>query len=680
MQARFSVVRRHALSAFGGILFLATPVTGGAQSPPAQPEASQPAPAQSTTEQDAPAQVPAAQAPAVESAPSRSATEQDAPPQRPVADHEEWRKSLAVAPKPSGGCHAATFPDRQWREVPCKTPPTKLFLPSLKGTTDLNTVGGSGPDFAATVTGHITRAEGSFDSVTGVTATPAYSLQINTDFFDTSTCSGSPNTPTATGGCRGWEQFVYHSSGVGVMQYWLIQYGPTGTMCPTPRSASCDGSHVFTDGWCPIKLGTSANPIYCVVNAAAGVPATAQAATSLGQLRVRGTAAGVSGATTDAMAVTVGGTAFAANGNNYFPDLGTKWREAEFNVFGDCCNQQAVFNSGVNAVVRIETDSGTRLGPGCDRRTFTAESTNLTLQNTPPSAATSGLPALVFAQSNPAPSGGAADCTDAVSLGDTHLTTFNGTHYDFQASGDFVLADAGPDFLVQSRQASGAPTWPDAAVNKAVATRMGKTTVAVCLAPTRVLIDGKRRALSDRQSVSASDDITVSRAGDTFIIQRRNGDSVRARLNRGAKPVFDWIDVNVYLGDRSQTAKVRGLLGNPDGNRDVVASADGTILREPVSFEDLYFRYGKSWRVPESESFLCKDGKIKPGEPRKPLYAGDLDRAQQERARAICDKAGVKEQALADCILDVTVLGTPRAAAVHARAPVPAVIWQANVR
>jgi hypothetical protein len=277
--------------------------------------------------------------------------------------------------------------------------------------------------------------------------------------------------------------------------------------------------------------------------------------------------------------------------------------------------------------------------------------------------------------------GGRQTAGDAVSLGDTHLTTFNGLHYDFQASGDFLLAEAGPNFVVQTRQASGAPTWPNAAVNKAVATRLGKTTVAVCLAPTRVLIDGRFHSLPDRTSVSLADDITLSRAGDLYIIQRDNGDSVRARLNHGTQPQFDWIDVTVYLGDRSQIPKVRGLLGNPDGDRDLIGLADGAVLREPVTFDVLYHRYGQSWRVPPAASLLCKDQHIEVGDPRKPFYANDLTEAQQDRARALCTNAGVKQPAaLADCILDATVLGTSRAAAGLARAPVPTAVWQAGSR
>lgn len=643
MKSPSSVLRRHIVSTLGALIatILVWPAVSGAQpTPPA-------------------------------TGPTPSATSEPS-----TTEREAWRKELMAVPRPATGCYTATYPERAWRSLPCKPPPSKPYFPQTGGMTQPETVGGAGPDFVASVAGHIRQAEGSFDSVTGVTATPAYSLQLNTDFFPTSTCTGLPNP-----GCRGWEQFVYESGGTGFIQYWLIQIGPAGTQCPIPRGAHCVAGSVSSDGWCPFSLGTSANPVFCAVNAASAVPAPATAATSLGQLKVHGAASGVSGATSDAMTVTVAGTPFAAAGDNRFPDLNTAWKEAEFNVFGNGGGSQAVFNSGASATVRVAVDSGATTGPGCDLRSFTAESTNLTLQNTPPAAASGSLPALVFAETDPAPSGGAADCTDAVSLGDTHLTTFNGLHYDFQAAGDFLLAQSGPDFVVQTRQASGAPTWPNADVNKAVATRMGRTTVAVCLAPTRLLVNGRAHALADHKSVSLPDQITVSRAGDLYVIQRINGDSVRARLNQGSQPKYDWIDVNVYLGDRSKIPNVRGLLGNPDGDRNLLGMSNGTILKEPVSFEDLYHRYGTSWRVSARESLLCKDRKIEYGDPRAPFYTNDLTKDQQERGREICTKAGVKQPAaMADCILDVTVLGTQRAAPGHARAPVPGVVWQAGSR
>ena len=66
------------------------------------------------------------------------------------------------------------------------------------------------------------------------------------------------------------------------------------------------------------------------------------------------------------------------------------------------------------------------------------------------------------------------------------------------------------------------------------------------------------------------------------------------------------IDVTVYLGDRSQTPKVCGPLGNPDGDPNLCGLSDGTVLREPVSSDALYHRYGESWRVPSRASLLCR--------------------------------------------------------------------------
>ena len=401
-------------------------------------------------------------------APTSTEPAQTATTEHPTGvEWENWRKAM-LATRPAGGCFTATYPDRQWRQVPCKTPSGKLYLPRRGPTSQIEIVGGKGPDVVAVVTGHITEAEGSFDSVTNVSSVCSvpcpnqtcptnptctsgstangYSLQINTERFTTSTCSGSPD-PTQ---CKGWQQFVYDSQGGGVIQYWLITYGPAGTMCPMPRGASCQPNKVSTDGWCPFQFKPT-EPVYCVVNAEAAAPAPAELITSLSQIRVTGGAAGSNPASaTDSIAVSVGNHFYTQSGNNYFPDLGSQWQEAEFNVFGDSDGNQAVFNSGATLVVRIAVSSGTDKGPGCRLTSYTGESTNLTLGNSLPTASPGSAPALVFSATNPAPTGALATCADALSLGDTHLRTFGGLLYDFQGTGDFLLAETGPEFVVQN--------------------------------------------------------------------------------------------------------------------------------------------------------------------------------------------------------------------------------------
>jgi hypothetical protein len=238
-------------------------------------------------------------------------------------------------------------------------------------------VGGNGPDFIATpATGHIGVSEGSFDTATGITSTDSYELQLNTDFFKTTVCPGGVSDPS----CRGWEQFIYTSDGSAYIQYWFIKYGPSGTLCPTPRHTGCDGL-VHSDGWCPFDLGNGF--VYCAIDAGSepsGV--VSRPLSSLASLKLAGATA--SGGSNDAITFTDSGTPHAATGDNRFPDFGSEWQQAEFNVFGNGGNKTVTFNSGANVRVRTQVLSGTNIGPNCSLGSFTGESNNLTLSNTPP--------------------------------------------------------------------------------------------------------------------------------------------------------------------------------------------------------------------------------------------------------------------------------------------------------
>ncbi len=194
-------------------------------------------------------------------------------------------------------------------------------------------------------------------------------------------------------------------------------------------------------------------------------------------------------------------------------------------------------------------------------------------------------------------------CAHGTSIGETHLTNFNGLLYDFQASGDFLLAQAGSDFIVQTRQALTVtnPRWiKNATINKAVATQMGPTRVAVCLEPTRLIVNGKRNDLADGNTLPLASGVSVSRSGNVYVITRQGGETVRATLNNNN--INSWIDVAVDLG-HPPVAEVHGLLGNANGNtsEDGIATRNGTVLTEPVSFTDLYHSYADSWRVAAAE-------------------------------------------------------------------------------
>ena len=362
--------------------------------------------------------------------------------------------------------------------------------------------------------------------------------------------------------------------------------------------------------------------------------------------------------------MTEGTTVYPATGGNYFPDLGSQWQEAEFNVFGDGNGDQAVFNANSTLQVRNSVTSGTAAAPNCDQQSFTGESNNLTLVTLLPPVAHTGTPSLVFQESNVAGST-QTTCAGAVTVGDTHITTFDGLYYDFQAAGEYLLAQDGPDFIVQTRQASGAPTWPNADVNKAIATKMGNTRVAVYIEPTRLVVDGAATNLADGKSILLPTGVQVTRQGNVYTMTSESGDRVVTTLNS------TWIDVSVGLGFTPRP-QVLGLLGNPLGNGLNLFTSNRVALAAPVLFGDLYQIYAPSWRVPPRESLFGEETTIKFGVATKPFHATDLTTTQASHARAICEAAGVKNAVLLDsCMIDTTVLNDETAAKVFVHLPLP---------
>jgi hypothetical protein len=116
----------------------------------------------------------------------------------------------------------------------------------------------------------------------------------------------------------------------------------------------------------------------------------------------------------------------------------------------------------------------------------------------------------------------------------------------------------------------------------------------------------------------------------------------------------------------------RGLLANPSGNAQELMTANGTVLKAPVSFTNLYDSYADGWRVRPNESLFTVESTIKAGIPDKIFYARQLNAQEYARARRICAAAGVKSQALLDaCTLDNAVLNDMAAAEVFVHAPRP---------
>ena len=194
----------------------------------------------------------------------------------------------------------------------------------------------------------------------------------------------------------------------------------------------------------------------------------------------------------------------------------------------------------------------------------------------------------------PAPPVGAT----ASSYGDPHLITLDGLAYDFQAVGEFVLIEAtsSAPFLVQVRY--GAVAGSDVASEAtAVATKLGTARVTVDLArPDLVEVEGVALNLASAVGGASVGDGEIYYDGEAVTIVYASGEQLRIDL------FADFLNTSVSI---AATREVRGLLGNNDGDpTNDIALPDGTVLAQPVSFEELYGLYADAWRISDVTSLF----------------------------------------------------------------------------
>jgi len=186
-------------------------------------------------------------------------------------DWNAWRASMSRVPLPKNGCFKASYPSTEWLDVPCTTPPSYPLQRTHVGGTSPDTVGGGGTnDFAALVSGLILAAEGSFISVTpgitemgntysppncavptGTNVANAFTLQLNTNTFASTASKKLCSSGSTKSICKGWQQFTFdNNAGQAYIQYWLENYGTTGTACPTnwyPSSSDSNEVDCYTN-------------------------------------------------------------------------------------------------------------------------------------------------------------------------------------------------------------------------------------------------------------------------------------------------------------------------------------------------------------------------------------------------------------------------------------------------
>ncbi len=277
-------------------------------------------------------------------------------------------------------------------------------------------------------------------------------------------------------------------------------------------------------------------------------------------------------------------------------------------------------------------------------------------------------------------------CTaSSKSSGDPHLTTFDDLHYDFQASGEFILFERLEDGLMaQSRVGNDYPNG-DVTYNKALA--IGWNNLHLGFYSTghepfeggRIVYNGTALTLDEMQSITLPingvGDATLARElGPHYLLTLPNGQgSARLFIKERPQP---HINTQFFIPYNS-AYHYRGLMGNYNhDSSDDLKLRDNTILND-ASYQNLYgcenqqpcFAYGdQGWLVTPQESIfdypvgvstqdytLFDEGYIQPGgEVTLPAVGSP----EYQELKDACVNQGVQQQSLlADCMYDFYVTG-----------------------
>ncbi len=301
---------------------------------------------------------------------------------------ESWRAFMMQNPASEDGCFKAAYPSYLWEKVQCKVAEHPRFHPVARKTQNLE-VTGNGNDFVAKATGLISKASGTFPTVTGVRTESSvgvaafggggilgpneFSLQINSNFTGTTAaCQGHS-------GCTVWQQFVYapdfavQGEAAVFIESWLINFG----------SLNCPGAFQ-SDG-----AGD------CVINSAF-TAAPDEPITTLGKLTLSGSA---TAGGNDVVVFSNGTTAFSLSAKDSVVDIAQVWTEAEFNVVGNAGGSRANFNRGSSVTVKLALTDGSSSAPACVANAgTTGETNNLNLHTC--STAGGATPSIQFTESN----------------------------------------------------------------------------------------------------------------------------------------------------------------------------------------------------------------------------------------------------------------------------------------
>ncbi len=236
---------------------------------------------------------------------------------------------------------------------------------------------------------------------------------------------------------------------------------------------------------------------------------------------------------------------------------------------------------------------------------------------------------------------------DGYNDGDTHITTVNGTHYDFQAAGEFVALRDANGMEIQTRQTS-VPSAPWVSVNTAIAARVGKHRVTwqphLSGVPDpsglQLRMDGVLTTIGET-GVNLGDGgrITKSASGETLEVDFPDGTALFVVAHWWDAQKQWYLDVNVFHSPATE-----GIMGDIEQD------------------SWLQPQFAETWRVTNASSLFDYAPGFSthtfslPNVPLEPIPP--LTPENEALAHRACDGI-TAENLLKDCRFDVAVIGDP---------------------
>ena len=188
--------------------------------------------------------------------------------------------------------------------------------------------------------------------------------------------------------------------------------------------------------------------------------------------------------------------------------------------------------------------------------------------------------------------------------GDVHMITFDGLYYDFQATGEFVVAKASVDgtddgFAVQMR----AIEWnqnPGTSIATEIGAHVGQSVVRFGIDGTPVTVDGASvPGLGSTSDTLQLSDGVLSRTGDTsWLLSWNSGESL------SVTDTGHCLNFAVTVGPHDAPGSLEGLLGQDTGQANDFQLSDGTVLPQPLSPSMILGQFADTWRVAAGSSLL----------------------------------------------------------------------------